>query len=690
MKSISLRMIVPVFLALALSTFAQSIFNLENRRIEDQAERLLQKREIGELANELAARKPATDEDLLLRLSVFARAGQSVRVRETLIEVGKIYAASADREQIRRVAQKAMQGSGDLAARKKYYEKIAVGGDSEVTSFTELWLKTGDAGELEKWLAARVDESDIWWYLWIQLNKQRGLMARNGSLLETTGKLSAGENEIADNLEAKIRANPADFSLVRKYLQVVSTSTPAQIGSGTTEYHRDISWLAEIAGRDSAYRSYQLGDILRDKFPAAAIELFKRSLALDFNETDAKLFAEERSSETGTKIKNPEKQLRFQAKKSLAETYQITNQMQPAQVLVEELTAMDVSDIDSNYAYRFESLNNYALAGAVQSASGQRVLETRILQNQATDENSPDYWLNRVSYYGGRGEQNSIRQTFNEALAKFPYQPNDLKNSYPRVRILSYLTFSHNAYDENEVTNILRGEFKQAQAKGDASYLFYLARLIADQYDILSDEFLTNSDLLPQILAVREKWGDEEQSVIENALESGKWNRQKREAVWDKLSQLARLDVRNRAYTLTEAMDSGNRRIVPLLDECLKIAPVKNSDEPGFDRFDIEISLFDAYLADADWQKAEKMFNEGFRSNGEELGKIAVAAAKNGQIADALRVWKMNANLDRRNLYHLPELSQTAAKPRLRDYYLHMKKSDALTDAPDAALAMLR
>ncbi len=686
MKLTFLRMIVPVFLALALSAFAQNSFDPEERKIEDQAERLLQKREIGELANEMASRKAATDEDLLLRLSIFARAGQRVRVRETLNEIVKIYAASGNQQQIRRVAQKALSGSTDLAARKIYYQQIAVGGDGDVTGFIDLWLKNGNANELEKWLLVRADESEDWWYQWVQLTKQRGLMTRSGSPLDTNRKLSAGENEIADNLEAKIRVNPADFSLVRKYLQVVSTYTPTQIGPGNTEYHRDISWLAEVTGKDSAYRSYQLGTILRDKFPAAAIELFKRSLAIDFNQTDAKLFAEENKSET--EAKNPEKQLRFWAKKSLAETYQKNGQIQLAQPLIEQLTAMEISDIDLRYD-GYAPQDHYALAGAVQSAGGQRIVETKILQNQATDENSPDYWLNRVSYYRGRGEKDAIRQTFSDALAKFPYSPNDLKNSYSRVRILSDLRYSRNAVDSSEITNILRGEFKQAQVKGDAAYLFYLVQYLAGQDDFLSDEFVINTDLLPQILAVREKWGDEEHSVIENALESGKWNKQKREAVWDKLSQLARLDVRNRAYTLTEAMDSGNRRIVPLLEECLKIAPVKNPDESGFDRADVEISLFDAYLAVADWQKAEKMFNEGFRSNGEELGKIAVAAAKNGQIADALRVWKLNANIDRRNFYFLSELSLTAAKPLLREFYLQMKKSDALTDAPDKALKML-
>lgn len=666
MKMFSVRLVVPFVFALAFNSFAQTPYYLEDRAVEDKVERLLLKRDVGELANELARRKPATGEDLLINLSVYARAGHRVRVRETLREISKIYSSSPNRDQIFRVAQRAVSG-GDLATRKIYYEQFAVGGDNNVSSFMDLWRIEGDVRELENWLKVRAENNETWWQQLVALKKSLGT-----------------ENEIADELERKIRENPSDFALVQKYLQTVSTWYPTQIGPVNTEYHRDVSWLADVVGKDSAYESYELGMIFQTNFPSAAIKLYEKSLSLAFTQNDAKLLFERAfgHAQIAPDIKNPEKQLRVWTKRELAETYQKTNQPTLAQPIIEDLTTIDMSDIQPE--------NPFALAGAVQASSGQRVVESKILQDEAANENLPAYWINRVSYYGGRKEPDLVWQTFERALGKFSYQPNDLKNSLPRVQILYYLKAFGANYKEDEVREILRREFIEARTNKDAAYLFHLARIISDEFEDLNNEFFVNSNLLPQILADREKWRDEEQFVIENAMDSEKWNKQKREAVWEQLSNLARRDIRNRAYSLTEAMESENRKAIPLLEECLKIAPKENEGDLNFDRGDVERSLFDVYLAVGDWQKAEKMFVQGFRYNGSEPGRIAVAAAKNGRIADALRLWKVNANLDRRNLSNLEELAKTDAKPPLREFYSQMKKTDALTDASDRALLALK
>ena len=44
------------------------------------------------------------------------------------------------------------------------------------------------------------------------------------------------------------------------------------------------------------------------------------------------------------------------------------------------------------------------------------------------------------------------------------------------------------------------------------------------------------------------------------------------------------------------------------------------------------------------------MWLGGFRNGENELGRIAVAAARKDKFQDALRLWKIYANLDRRDL----------------------------------------
>jgi len=74
-----------------------------------KVEKLLQKNEITELANKLALSKSDTTEDLLMKLSVFSRAGHRRRVHKALKEISRIYPNATNKEQI-------------LATVKKHFE----------------------------------------------------------------------------------------------------------------------------------------------------------------------------------------------------------------------------------------------------------------------------------------------------------------------------------------------------------------------------------------------------------------------------------------------------------------------------------------------------------------------------------------------------------------------------------------
>ena len=659
-----------ISLALILNVSAQSSDEVD---IEAKVERLLQKRDVGELANELARNKSGSTEDFLIKLSVFARAGHRVRVQETLREVGKIYSSSPDQYPIFKIVRRAV-GSGDLAAQKIFYEQFAVNGDDRAKEFFNLCKEQGDLREFEKWLRVRAQDNELWWNYWVEAKKSLG-----------------EKNEVADELAQKIRENPTDYSLVKKYLQVVSTPywTSIMIESPIVSYERygqDVSWLAEVVKTDSAYQAFDLAILLQASSPLIAARLLEKSLSTPYTETDAKLLGERalRGASISPNIKNPEKQLRVWTKKALVEIYRATNQALLAQPIVEELTPMDMSDIQPD--------NAFFSAGAVQSVTGRRVVETKILQDETANENSPQYWLNRAKYYKGRREKDSVRQTFIQALGKFQYKPNDWQASLPRLQILHDLKWFDGEIDEKETEQILRKDFINAMSANDPAYLFQLSILISDDFEDLSDEFFTNTELLPQILSVREHWGDEEKILIRNVLESEKWSAKKRDFVWNRLADMAKSNVRRRAFSLAGAMTDEDeyRRAVPLLEECSKIAPKEYVGSIDFTRREVDYELFNAYNAVGDWRKAEKMYLNGFRNNDYELGLIALSAAKKGDIADALRIWKLNANLDRRNLNGLENLAKTGAKTSLSDFYLTMKRTDVLSDAAEKALLMLK
>jgi hypothetical protein len=72
------------------------------------------------------------------------------------------------------------------------------------------------------------------------------------------------------------------------------------------------------------------------------------------------------------------------------------------------------------------------------------------------------------------------------------------------------------------------------------------------------------------------------------------------------------------------------------------------------------------------------------------LWQIAKVAAEKGKIADAVRIWKIKVNFDRRNLQSLDILAKTPAKESLIQFYTDLKKKDASLEFPDEALKMLQ
>ena len=233
-----------------------------------------------------------------------------------------------------------------------------------------------------------------------------------------------------------------------------------------------------------------------------------------------------------------------------------------------------------------------------------------------------------------------------------------------------------------ETKAFLKKEFLKAKSANDGEYIINLLRFIEEDFEDLRDELFVNTNLLPQALSTMNFWDEYLGYDIQGVIESEKWDTQKREIVWNELTVLAMQNVKLRAYSLASAMEvEFPANAIPLFEAILKIAPPE--------RGDVERDLFEAYLKSGNWQKAEKVFLDGYKYWGNELSKIAIAAAKKGEINDSVRIWKLNANLDRRNLEGLSELAKTEAKPFLLEFYSNMKKSDPLSHLPDKALSIL-
>jgi len=163
-----------------------------------------------------------------------------------------------------------------------------------------------------------------------------------------------------------------------------------------------------------------------------------------------------------------------------------------------------------------------------------------------------------------------------------------------------------------------------------------------------------------------------------------------KEKIWSSLQQLVRHPGSSRAFSLALAMTGSGewQRAIPIWRGYIESASLEDYKSRAISH------LFSAYCRTKQWREAEKFLlaqrDSLWRSLPNALAEVAVVAAQQNATEDAMRLWRMSTNLDRRNLETLPQLAQTNARPQLLAMYLDMKKKDPLSAIPDLALRLLR
>jgi hypothetical protein len=623
---------------------------------------LLLEKNINDVAKQRESLSSITS--VLRRLLIYSRAGQQSQVRGMLEQL----AASPNwqcpnRQDLVSLLHNISQAS--FETHRLYFERLCPDATEGAEAFVRHWSDNIDPKELDAWLSERSNRNDEWLMLRMRLR------ARSG----TTG-------ELFEALASEIRANPSDWTRLDRYLR-------ANNYTGNTQ---DVSWLAGAFTVHTASEHFQLGERLRIYAPQAAAQLLQRSLEVAFTDADAKFVDNQlnRFRSAGPAIKvNWEKQLRYWTKRGLAEAYLKLNQPLAAQPLVEELVSTKGDDI------RLEDVHH--LAGAVQGGSGQRVVETKILRDEVAQRSSSEYWLQRARYYKGRKEYELERESYRQALLALAAKPDDrtgLKERYEVVRSFAlFLARKDNQKDELE--KLLTTELSSTPPQ--TAYAFEIARLIT-QGDLDLDELRNNllakqPALLAQLLDGRPEWSLAERLFIEHVVNRESVPATLKQKIWSSLEPLAKDPGSTRAFFLAEAMKDGNewQRAIPFWRGYIQHANATNWE--GY-KTDAKTNLFTAYCRTGQWQMAEKLLfgqlDSFWRVLPNALAEVAISAAQANALEDAMRLWRMSANIDRRNLDPLAQLAETKLKPQLVAMYSQMKKDDPLSTIPDSALRVLQ
>jgi len=677
------------------------------------AETILRKRDLLTVIAEAEKSEKSDLQSLFLRLDLYSRAANGPKMSVTL---DQIIAAAESFEKPAGILSRATPYAKDTLVTDSHvifrFLRSEFDGDlfSRLITLCTANAAACDPNSIDNWLARKASdqpESDTdihsdhngrwaWTDRWIYWRKRLGM------------DISGITAQFAD----AVRNDPTNLNAALRFVRYAENA-------------QELRWLADTFSSKQAYDYFELGSRLarlsegvccpqfssREDRVSVNLEgskLLRRSLEISFTENDIRLMETYRLSRASVppRIGNYEKQLRYWTKKELADVYLKVGMAQDAQPLVEELTNTDKSDILADSAFQ--------LAGAAQMASGARVVESKILAEQAAKQDTYKYWLERIEYYRGRKEPVPVFDSYLQALKVVPADPSERYSGEERLRLIR--NFAEFATDPDfgmggvEFSNIdeLRERFEKEtkvfladefeRTKKQPRYAYELLDIVQQEdFDELSDKLLPE---YPRVIlgAYRIPSTYILDDVVRHYLETADESR--KEALLTSLVKMAaKLDART-AWSLCEMLvgleqTSHIPRLIPILmKNHLATKSIAYNDDYLLNKISqgYREILFDVYIRINDWRSGEKFFNGNHgRSLSSPYVRLALAAARSGSTDDAMRFWKVAANLNRRDLDYLSSYrSYPTFSGRLRAFYREMKTNEPYSPVPDLALAALK
>ncbi len=468
--------------------------------------------------------------------------------------------------------------------------------------------------------------------------------------LADMGRAEAELNKMA----AAVRANPADAELTLEYLRALMVLR----GTNAAVEPEELHWMSGVCRPAKATDMRHIATLLVDLEQYRPAEVFFRR-AIDTRVTDDEIARLAMMCQA--MLPNQTHRLLFEVRvrEDLAECLLKLGQTQRSQqIMVEAADMRQKHDLP---------LNPY-LAGMVQAASGARVIEGRLREQEQENRDDPEYWRKRAEYYRGRNEPAEEEAAIRRGLALCPPGPQAPGKASMQMRywLLSSLThFLIREKRPGEAVAILLNELKEVPI--DAASSQGAARLLAYE---LENSIDPEEAILWDWLARRAKWDNPEERLLWRMLESvPPKNRAAYFARAEKLAMKEGADA-SRAATLgwiLNRMDEAARSM-PLLKHAVETA---DDDEL---KQQAAFTLFETHLDLKDWRAAESMFGLAEKrlspsEDPEWLGRIALIAAQTGNPQDAMRLFRRVANCNLRCRRLVAELADLNLEAELREFY---------------------
>jgi hypothetical protein len=674
---------------------------------------VLLKKNLAQVIKE-AENSSANDVNSLLRkLDLYNRAANNPKIAATVKQI----TAASDLEKYRLKAAYTIQeiikdeNFKDAETLELFLRQISFDGEifHKFISLCSENRQSCDINGFDRWLAekaSKTDENTYESYDWVGLR------------IDFRNKLNLDNTEILNQLVTDLRENSDNFEVALRYLK----------------FHRepaDAAWLLENFTSKQAYYYYRLGISLFDNYSLpkeeklildrTAAAFLQKSLNLPFDHKDKTLILQHQlnQSSVAPQIGNYEKQLRFWTKRKLAGIYKSIGEAHNAQPIIEELSALDKSDI--------VEIDISFLAGGVQMLSGARVIESKILGEQATRQDSVKHWLERIEYYRGRKEPEQMFDAYKQMFASVPFDMNDKHSRESRLdlirRFAGFVEDEFGEYTNKDVElndsekqklilrkdaeNFLKNEFNKNSAR--LKYSYDLAQVIGSYNfnDLLVEIFDKNSQMLLDAFVSLDVESYYYHDLFSDFLGNKSISKARKDAFVNQLEKLAANAAPRKLLFFCRLLDEDGlkekyaARSIPFLRKQLdktelQFNSARLSEGKSFElkelKKELVETLFRNYLAINDWKAAENLLMTKFQDLiSESLVSVSIIAAQNSDFDDAVRIWKLRANLNRRSLNKIQLLKEfPSVRQNLQSFYQQMKSDETYSPIPDIALKLLK
>jgi tetratricopeptide (TPR) repeat protein len=619
---------------------------------------LRERKDIAAMARELDRSTPVSGPEAMRKLNVLLRAGLWSEAMKAVDQLHAVCPELAN-DPIYSIFYTACDGFEAWEVARQLAEVFADNIQElplESRLLTHFTAAGWSVDAIDEWLAARpAGREGFWIKERLRFNSSHG---RADKLIE--------------KLSAEVRANPENINAAIQFLDAVLYS------SSGPEKRWELSWIADTIHPTRATDAQEIARRLqRLREWASAATFFRAALAIPLSAEEVHKLG----SMSQAVLPRETIAARFivEAREGLSECLLILGDKAEAQRLMEEAVVLrrerDLGD-------------NMQFAGRTQAATGARVIESAILEEQKKSEKDPEYWLERAAYYRGREEAAAEEEAYRKALALTEPKP---RPEHPgkgfadlRSTVISNLDrFLTQHQREDEALVLLLKELQDSPAQSVS--VERAAYLIAFEH---RERIAPDEDTYWRWLSNRPVWDHTEERLLWELLR--RVDPPKLDAYLTRAEKLSDSAHPSRNRALGWVMNRMNfaARSIPLLQDAVtRLADKEQRDSAQF-------TLFESYLGIGDWQHAEALFPETSRRlTGHEIpswqGRIAVAAARAGAKTDALRIWKSATNVNPCFIGSLDDLAAADLTTELRAFYVEFSKRLPSSVVPARALKIL-